>query len=613
MNFKPSGCLLALVLAACAGTPISELPELPEEATGVSANAGWVHQGFAVAAANPLAVRAGHQILQAGGNAVDAAVAVQLVLALVEPQSSGIGGGAFLMVFNGRETLAFDGRETAPQGVSETLFLDAKGLALPLEQALVGGRAVGVPGTLRMLALAHRQHGQLPWASLFKPAIELSEQGFRISPRLGTLLSQDKFLRLDPVAAAYFYDEAGRPWPAGHVLKNPEFGAVLRRVASSGADAFYDGEVAQAIVDKVRQHPTNPGVMSLQDLHDYRAIQRTPLCFDHAARTAPSQTPQPAYRLCGMPPPSSGTLAIGQILGLLQHLPALPNPTLNAGPTSVPSADWLHRYTEAARLSFADRAMYVGDPDFVAPPAGRWGSLLDPAYLARRAALIDTSPQAHRQSEVQAGHPNNVHSRFAPMPEQPEHGTSHISIVDAQGRAVAMTTTIESGFGARIMVNRQVGLRGGFLLNNELTDFSFVPRDAQGHPVANRVEPGKRPRSSMSPTLVFEQATDQLRLVAGSPGGAYIIHFTAKTLMGVLDWGLSPQAAIDLPNFAAFEGPIVLEAARFPQATLDALKGRGHAVIERALPSGIQAIQIGPQALLGGADPRREGLVMGGN
>ena len=517
------------------------------------------------------------------------------------------------MVFNGHETLAYDGRETAPQGVSETLFLDAKGQALPLEQALVGGRAVGVPGTLRMLALAHRLHGQLPWASLFKPAIELSEQGFRISPRLSTLLSQDKFLRLDPVAAAYFYDEAGQPWPVGHLLKNPEFGAVLRRVASSGADAFYDGEVAQAIVDKVRQHPTNPGVMTLTDLHDYRAIQRTPLCFDHVARTAPAQTPQPAYRLCGMPPPSSGALAIGQILGMLQHLPVLPNPSLNAGPTPVPSADWLHRYTEAARLSFADRAVYVGDPDFVAPPADRWDSLLEPAYLARRAALIDTSPQARRRPAVQAGHPNDIISRYAPMVAQTEHGTSHISIVDAQGRAVAMTTTIESGFGARIMVNRQVGLRGGFLLNNELTDFSFVPRDALGRPVANRVEPGKRPRSSMSPTLVFEQATGQLRLVAGSPGGAYIIHFTAKTLMGVLDWGLSPQAAIDLPNFAAFDGPIVLEAARFPKATLEELSARGHTVLERTLPSGIQALQIGAQGLLGGADPRREGLVMGGN
>ena len=613
MKLKPSGWLTALVLAACAAKPASELPELPEEATGLSEHSGWVHQGYAVAAAHPLAVRAGQHILQVGGNAVDAAIAVQLVLALVEPQSSGIGGGAFLLYFNGRETLAFDGRETAPQGVSETHFLDAKGQALPLEQAMVGGRAVGVPGTLRLLERVHRQHGLLPWADVFTPAIELSEQGFRVSARLAALLAQDKHLRQDPVAAVYFYDDTGRPWPVGHLLKNPEFGAVLRRVARLGADAFYNGDIAQAIVDKVRQHPSNPGVMSLQDLHNYRALQRIPLCFDHRVTAMPAQTSPTVFKLCGMPPPSSGTLAIGQILGMLQRLPPAPGETLSAGPASAPSTHWLHRYIEASRLSFADRAVHVGDPDFVAPPAGRWDSLLEPAYLASRAALIDTSPQARRRATVQAGQPDDLVSRYAPMAEQTEHGTSHISIVDAQGRAVSMTTTIESGFGARIMVNRQVGLRGGFLLNNELTDFSFVPRDAQGRPVANRVQPGKRPRSSMSPTLVFEQPAGQLRLVAGSPGGAYIIHFTAKTLMGVLDWGLSPQAAIDLPNFAAFEGPVVLETGRFPQATLQELKARGHTVIERALPSGIQAIQIGSQGLLGGADPRREGLVMGGH
>ena len=571
-------------------------PVLPEAASGLTAKPGWSTRHFAVAAAHPLAADAGYQVLRAGGSAVDAAIAVQMVLTLVEPQSSGIGGGAFLLHHDGRRVDAYDGRETAPAAADERLFLGPDGKPLPFYEAVVGGRAVGVPGTVRMLEMAHREHGRLPWSQLFAPAIALADSGFDVSPRLHTLLRNDAHLRKDPVAAAYFYQPDGAPLAIGTRLRNPELAAVLRRIAADGSRALHEGPVAQAIVDKVRGHPTNPGRLTASDLADYRPKKRAPLCHDWQASGR-------SWQVCGFPPPSSGAIAVGQILGILQRSPAAGLPLQDG----LPPAEWLHHYAEAARLAFADRALYLGDPDYVAAPAGRWTSLLDPAYLDERARLI--GPMSLKIAPP--GQPGGMRTGQAPMPEQPEFGTSHISIVDGWGQALAMTTTIEDQFGARQMVTTDPSRPGGFLLNNELTDFSFLPADAQGQPVANRVQPGKRPRSSMAPTLVFDRASGQLVASLGSPGGAQIIHFTAKTLWGLMAWGLDAQRAINLPNFGSNNGPTLLEEGRFPVPTVDALRARGAEVREQPMTSGLQALTRVPNGWFGGADPRREGVVMG--
>lgn len=598
---RPAPALLATatLLAACATPPApppdAGLPRQPEIATGQqAARPASRHARFAVAAANPLATEAGRQMLARGGSALDAAIAVQMVLTLVEPQSSGIGGGAFLLHWDGQRVQAFDGRETAPAAADERLFLTPEGKPMAFHDAVVGGRSVGVPGTVRMLEMAHAQHGRLRWAALFEPAIRLAETGFPVSPRLHAMLQADAHLRKDPTAAAFFYQPDGTPWPVGHRLKNPELAEVLRRLARDGSRALHEGEIAQAIVAKVQGHPGNPGRMTLADLAGYHAKAREAICHDHTAGSR-------RWKICGFPPPSSGAIAVGQILGLMARTGAAQEPL--ATDTGLPSADWLHTYMEASRLAFADRAQYLGDPDFVPAPGGDWRSLLDPAYLDARARLI----HAQRAPTAPAGVPGPVRTSFAPMAEQIEYGTSHISIVDAEGRAVSMTTTIEDAFGARQMVR-------GFLLNNELSDFSFAPADATGRPVANRVEPGKRPRSSMAPTLVFD-AEGRLAASAGSPGGALIIHYTARTLHGLLQWRLDPQAAIDLPNFGTTGGPVVLEKGRFPAPVIEALKARGHEVREQDMTSGLQAIARGTQdgrtIWRGGADPRREGVVLG--
>jgi len=598
-----------LLLAACSTAPplAYKVPQQPEGASGYTEKPGWATSKFAVAAANPLATDAGYQVLKAGGSAIDAAIAVQMVLTLVEPQSSGIGGGAFLLHSDGKQVEAFDGRETAPGAADEKLFIGADGKPLAFIDGVVGGRSVGVPGTVRMLEMAHKQHGKLPWAQLFTPAITLAEGGFKVSARLATLLKTEQHLKKDPVAAAYFYKANGEPLDAGTLLRNQPLADVLKKIAATGSKGLLEGEVAQAIVSKVQGHPTNPGTLSLADMAGYQAKKREPLCHDYRAQSRD-------YRICGMPPPSSGAIAIGQILGMLNNTNAasLPLVTGNSGspgtPGPTPSADWLHLYTEASRLAFADRAQYLGDPDFVQAPGGNWMSLLAPAYLAERAKLIAMQPGGQSMKVAKPGVPGSIRTAYAPMPDQPEYGTSHISIVDAFGNAIAMTTTIEDAFGARQMVR-------GFLLNNELTDFSYAPTDAEGKPVANRVQPGKRPRSSMAPTLVFDKASGQLVMSGGSPGGALIIHYTAKTLYGVLNWGLMPQQAINLPNFASLNGPTILEENRFAPATVEALKARGHEVREIAMTSGLQVIAHGQAhgapVLLGGADPRREGVVMG--
>ena len=604
--------LSAAVLAACGTTSAVKIaaPAQPEGSSGYTAKPGWATKKFAVAAANPLATDAGYQVLKAGGSAIDAAIAVQMVLTLVEPQSSGIGGGAFLLHSAGGKVEAFDGRETAPMAADEKLFLGADGKPLPFYEGVVGGRSVGVPGTVKMLEMAHREHGKLAWAQLFVPAIQLAENGFKVSARLGTLLKDEKYLRADPVAAAYFYKADGSPVDVGSTLKNPALADVLRQIASGGSNALMTGKVAQSIVAKVQNHPTNPGKLALSDLAGYQAKKRDPICSDYSARSK-------TYLLCGMPPPSSGAIAVAQILGILNNTPASTLGLVTgiggvAGTEApTPSADWLHLYTEAARLAFADRAQYLGDPDFVQPPGGSWMSLLAPSYLAERAKLIEYQPGAQSMKTAKPGVPGPIKTAYAPMPDQPEFGTSHISIVDGFGNAIAMTTTIEDAFGARQMSDGGTGKAGGFLLNNELTDFSFAPTDAEGKPVANRVQPGKRPRSSMAPTLVFDKASNQLVMSGGSPGGALIIHYTAKTLYGTLNWGLNAQQAIDLPNFGSLNGPSLLEAKRFAPATVEALKARGAEVREMDMTSGLQAIQKTPTGFFGGADPRREGLVLG--
>ena len=389
-KFGYSAAVAAVLLAGCATNQQQftyTAPILPEAASGFTAKPGWATKKFAVAAANPLATDAGYQILKAGGSAVDAAVAVQMVLGLVEPQSSGIGGGAFLLHQDGRangKMEAFDGRETAPAAATESLFIGKDGKPMAFTEAQVGGRSVGVPGTVRMLEMAHKQHGKLPWATLFQPAIALAESGFKVSPRLNTLVAESKTLKNDPVAAAYFYDAAGAAWPVGHVLKNPAYADVLRKIAKDGSKALHEGEIAESIVNKVRNHPTNAGVLSLQDLANYAPKKRDPLCFDY-------KVDPETYQICGMPPPSSGAIAIGQILGILNNTVA---PQLPLDSATVPTAaeflspEWLHLYLEASRLAFADRAQYVADPDFVAPPAGSWQEMLNPVYLAQRAKLI---------------------------------------------------------------------------------------------------------------------------------------------------------------------------------------------------------------------------------
>ncbi len=603
--------LMTAVLLASAATALAKdkatAPTQPEVATGFKAKPGWNLKNRGVSAANPLAADAGYQILKAGGSAVDAAIAVQLVLTLVEPQSSGIGGGAFLLHHDGQKTQVFDGRETAPHLAHDELFMFNNGQLMSVEEAAVGGRAVGVPGVMRMLEDAHRQHGKLAWAKLFQPAINLAERGFKISPRLHALLMADRPLRKDLQAAPYFYKPNGQPLPVGHVLKNPGLAQVLKLLAKDGADAFYQGPLAQLVVNKVSQHPNNPGLLTMHDMARYRSTVREPLCFSHAGSQGK------AVKVCGAPPPSSGLLAMGQVMGILaasSAAQAQPTPWAERN-TVLPDAAWLHNYNEAARLAFADRAVYVADPDFVKAPGGQWGNMLAPGYLKQRASLIGEM----RMTEATAGQPASAKTSFAPMPDQPEQGTSHISIVDGLGNSVSMTTSIETSFGSRVMVS--MGARGGFLLNSQLTDFSFVPLDAQGQAIANRVQANKRPRSSMNPVLVFEQTDNgeagPVLASMGSPGGNMIIHFTAQSLWAMLHWNQTAQQAFNMPHsgVANPNGILLLEKGTFPQTTINTLNSKNHVLLEVDMPSGLQGMQRQGKQWLGAADPRREGHVSG--
>jgi gamma-glutamyltranspeptidase/glutathione hydrolase len=597
MTRSASAVRLVLILAAAAAaTPACGPSSPPPSQTAAPATAaspaapelpsGWIAKTTQyaehdmVAAANPLAVDAGVQMLAQGGSAVDAAIAVQMMLTLVEPQSSGIGGGAFLMHYDpaARALVAYDGRETAPAAATPDMFLDAHGKPLEFTRAVDGGLSVGTPGVLKLFETVHARHGKLPWAKLFEPAIALADSGFPISPRLFTMIAGTAArLCSQKPAAAYFLEPGTCEAKAeGTLLKNPDLAATLRTLASGGARAFYSGPIAEAIVDAVRSHPTNP------------------VCGDYRG-----------YRLCGMPPPNSGAIAVLQTLGILQHF--------DVARLAPNSADAVHLISEAYRLAFADRAKYVGDPDFVQVPVA---GLLDAAYLKARAGEI----RMDRSLGVAvAGMPPGATTRGLDQ-SLSLPSTSHMAIVDRDGRMVNMTTTIENGFGSLQLVK-------GFLLNNQLTDFSLAPMDAEKRPIANRVEPGKRPRSSMAPTVVFGP-DGEVEAIVGSPGGSNIIQYVTKTLVGIIDWKLDIQQAIDLPNFGAqTTSTTTLEKGTVLSGLESALASRGHTIAIADINSGLQGIVFngtrgngqagrlarapGKGRWAGGADPRREGTARG--
>lgn len=544
------GAALLLLLAACRATASFAAPQTM------------------VAAAHPLAVDAGLEVLRRGGSAVDAAIAVQMVLGVVEPQASGIGGGGFLLHYDaGTQAITvYDGRETAPAGANPSMFLDADGKPLGFRAAIASGISVGVPGLLAMLELAHKERGKLAWADLFAPAIAVARDGFAMPPRLAAWLARIPSLREEPAIRALYFNADGSPKKLGERIANPELAETMRLIAEQGPRAFYQGAMAAEMVERVRSH-RRPGTLSTTDLADYRPIKREAVCG-----------PYRVWTICSMPPPSSGGIAILQILTLLE-----PFEIWHDKPTDLRA---IHLIAEASRLAFADRDRYVGDPAFVdVPMAG----LLSPAYLAERRKLM--SPD-RSMGKVTPGVP----------PGYVERGTSHISIVDRWGNAVSFTTTIEAPFGAQIMVR-------GVLLNNELTDFSPRP-ELNGKPVANRVQPGKRPRSSMSPTFVLDR-DGKLVAALGSAGGSRIIGDTLQATVGLLDWNLSPQAALALPRVLNLNGATELEEGTAAAAQADALRGLGHEVQVRPHEGGLSAIRRTAEGWEGAADPRRDGVAKG--
>jgi len=545
-------------------------------------------KGAMVVTANPLATDAALAVLKRGGNAIDAFVASQLVLGLVEPQSTGLGGGGFLVYYDAtKKTLeTFDARETAPAGATEDMFLEPDGTERGFSDAVLSGRSVGVPGLPLLLEVAHRAHGKKRWATLFEQARELAKNGFVISPRLSSQIAANAVnLSRDAAAAAYFLSPDGSAKPAGTLLENPSYAETLEKLRREGARGFYFGKIAADIARAVQQDPAAPGSLSTADLANYRVVVRTPVCGNYRA-----------FEVCGMGPPSSGGIGVAQILGMLERFDLA---TAGAG-----TLDSVQLFTQANRLAFADRAQYLGDPDFVSVPVS---GLLDPAYLASRSALIRENQDMGTASP---GVPPGAVSPFATDGTVPRFGgTSHSSIRDECGNVVSTTTTIEGPFGNNRMVD-------GFVLNNELTDFAFTP-SVNGSPVANRVEPNKRPRSSMSPTIVFDR-DGEVAYTVGTPGGASIIAVTAQTLIEMIDWKLTPQRAASFPHFLNNNGVTLLEAA-LPGVTgpvdlgllAPALTAMGHTVVSNPLTSGTGILQVTAAGLIGGADPRREGTVGG--
>lgn len=537
-------------------------------------------QRHMIAAANPLAAEAGLQMLRQGGSAVDAAIAAQAVLTLVEPESSGIGGGSFMLLFDPatNKVTSFDGRETAPASAKPTMFLDAAGNPRPHRDAIPGGLSVGVPGNLAMLELAHKKYGKLKWAVLFGPAIKLAEQGFPVTQKLAKLLANNPDIAAMPDLKRYFTRPDGMLVKAGDMQKNPELAATFRKIAKGGARAFYTGDIAKAIVAKVQHAPVNPGGMKLQDLARYRAVERTPVCATYRV-----------YKLCSMGPPSSGGIAVLQILKLVERFPSA-----DLEPDTLTG---VHLFAQASRLAFADRNRYVGDPAFVKVPVA---GLLNGAYLKDRSALIKADRD---MGEAEAGTPPMIKAEFGRGDTEEQQGTSHLSVVDDAGRAVSMTTTVEFLLGSEMMV-------GGFVLNNQLTDFSFVPVQ-NGKPVANAPAPGKRPLSAMAPTLVFDK-NGKFLIATGSPGGPAIIDYVAQNLIALLDSGFDPVKAAALGHVIEPNGPLLLEKTPALTGLAPRLSAMGYEVRTLATESsGLHVIQRTPTGYIGAADPRREGVAIG--
>lgn len=567
-----------LALASLPVIAMAQDRPAPESTAAIEPRAAMTATKWIAVAAHPLAAEAGREVLASGGSAADAAVAVQLVLNLVEPQSSGIGGGAFALYWSAAEgrLTSFDGRETAPMAADEDYWLDEDGAPLPFWEALVGGRSVGVPGTLKLLEELHARHGRIPWPELVAPAIRLAEEGFQVSPRLAHAIAEAEERGLDAFEAtrAYFLDGNGTPLAAGSLLRNPDFARTLRMIAQHGSSSFYEGAIARDIVAAVRTD-INPGIMTAEDLAAYEVIERDPVCIEYRE-----------FEICGMGPPSSGGLTAGQILGMLESFDLA---EIGPGPEAE------HLFIEASKLAFADRELYMADADFVDMPEG----LLDADYLAERARVIDAEAV---METAEAGEPPwEDAALLAPDDQEELPATSHFVIVDERGDMISMTTTIEAGFGSRVMTN-------GFLLNNELTDFSFVP-EMEGAKVANRVEGGKRPRSSMAPTVVLKDGEPVL--LTGSPGGSAIIGYVAHSLIAMLDWEMDPQEAVDLPHVINRNGPTVVEAVPEADALAEALAAMGHEIERADLNSGLHAVRIGPEGLTGAVDPRREGRAAG--
>ena len=538
-----------------------------------------------ISVANPYAAEAGLKILRQGGNAIDAAIAAQLVLNLVEPQSSGIGGGGFLIHLEGKKSKisTYDGREKAPSSANPEMFINADGTRKKFYDAVLGGHSVGVPGLLRMLETAHKEHGVIDWARLFQPAIELAEMGFAVSPRLHELIKKVKYLKVFEATRSYFHTKEGTAHEVGHVLKNPPLAKTLRIIAQKGADAFYKGKLAQRIVDTVNEAKQNPGNLSIADLAAYTSKKREPVCIFYRQ-----------WLVCGMGPPSSGGLTTLQILGILETFDLSTMGPDEEGRINPIAA---HLIAEASKLAFADRNFYIADEDFIPVPTA---GLLDPDYLKLRSREISSEKALFKATPGNPGLNNSWN--FEASDDNLGVSTTHITVIDGDGNAVSMTSSIENAFGSRLMVD-------GFLLNNQLTDFSFFPRK-NGKFVANHAAPEKRPRSSMAPTLVID-TNGKIVLAIGSPGGSNIIGYVAQTIIAALDWGLDIQSAINLPHIINRNGTTYLESNTGLDTLVPTLTSLGHATKFVTMQSGLHGIRARDGKLFGGADPRREGIALG--
>lgn len=578
MKFWLPTIIAASVLTACAPVSEKEARE-PEAATGFAEKRAETADNFMVAAANPHAVDAGYEVLKRGGSAIDAAIAVQVMLGLVEPQSSGPGGGAFILYWDNEEDKLYsiDARETAPMDATESLFLDDENKAPKWIDAVVGGRSVGTPGVIRGLELAHQRWGKADWSSLFSQTIDLSKEGFEVSPRLAKLVEMEinPGVKKMPAASNYFFPN-GEPLKAGSTLKNPDYAKSLSLIAEQGADAFYQGELAEEIVNAVQNSPIEPGVLSLKDLSQYKAKLREPVCSAYRQ-----------YQVCGMGPPSSGGITTLQTLGVLENF--------ELAELKPNSERFVHLFTQASRMAYADRNQWIADPDFVEMPVE---AMLGKTYLSSRADKITEKDMGKAKPGIQL-QPEYEQDIAYELPN-----TSHVSIVDAEGNVLSMTTSIEMGFGSTVMA-------GGFLLNNQLTDFSLAPGNGK-EKYANRVEAGKRPRSSMNPIIVLDEKGEQVLHALGSPGGSRIINYVSQALVGMLDWGFNVQDAINLGHVTNRNDYTALEKGRDISDLKVGLEKRGHDVKVIDLNSGLHGVSIDSDGtLIGGADPRREGVAKG--